>query len=180
VWNPTVASATRAKKEMPAMINPEELKQNEFLQNFDERHLNPIIRMARLKEYEPGSVVFRQGENVPYVYLVLSGKLGLQVEDLGDTPVEVSRVGPGELLAWSVVLGRHSMTATGRTVTRCRLAVLDIKELAELFEQEPRFEAVFLRRIASVVSDRLWDTRRGIARAVSHRPLVSACSEGSD
>jgi CRP-like cAMP-binding protein len=162
------------------MINPEELKKSEFLQNLDERHLNAIIRMAHLKEYEPGSVVFRQGENVPFVYLVLSGKLGLQVENLGETAIEVSRVGPGELLAWSVVLGRHSMTATARAVTRCRLAVLDVKDLTALFEKEPRFEAAFVRQIASVVSDRLWDTRRGIARAISHRPLVSAHAEGTD
>jgi CRP-like cAMP-binding protein len=162
------------------MINPEELNQIEFLQKLGERHLNQIVRMARLTEHEPGSVIFRQGENVPSVYFVLSGKLGLQVEDLGDTAIEVSRVGPGELLAWSSVLGRHSMTATARAVTRCRLAVLDIKELADLFERDPRFEAAFLRQIASVVSDRLWDTRRGIARAISHRPLLSTGSEGTD
>jgi CRP-like cAMP-binding protein len=162
------------------MINPEELKKNEFLQHLDEQHLNQIARLARLAEHEPGSVVFRQGENAPFVYLVLDGMIGLQVEDLGETAIEVSRVGPGELLAWSPILGRHAMTATAQAVTRCRLAVLCIKDLTDLFEKDPHFEAVFLRQIVSVVSDRLWDTRRGIARAISHRPLLSAGSEGSD
>jgi CRP-like cAMP-binding protein len=165
---------------MSPMIDPEELKKNEFLHDLDERHLSQIVRMARLAECEPGSVVFRQGEDVPSVYLVLSGKLGLQVEDVGESAIEVSRVGPGELLAWSSILGRHSMTATARAVTRCRLAVLDVKELTDLFEKDPRFEAGFLRQIASVVSDRLWDTRRGIARAISHRPLLSTTPEQSD
>ncbi len=162
------------------MINPEELKKNEFVQNLDEQYLTQIVRIARLKEYEAGTVVFRQGENVPYVYLVLEGKLGLQVKDLGETPVEVSRVSAGEVLAWSPVLGRHAMTATARAVTRCRLAVLDVKDLAELFEKHPRFEGVFLRQIASVLSDRLWDTRRAMVHTISHRPLLACGSEGSD
>jgi CRP-like cAMP-binding protein len=162
------------------MINPEELKQIEFLRMLGEPHLTGIVKMARISEYEPGSVVFRQGENAPFVYLVLAGKLGLQVEDLGDTAIEVSRVGPGELLAWSPVLGRLSMTATARAVTRCRLAILDVNELTNLFEKDPRFEAAFLRQIAGVLSDRLWDTRRGIARAIAHRPFGFRQSEGSD
>jgi CRP-like cAMP-binding protein len=162
------------------MIDPEELQKNEFLRKLDEPHLKQIVRMARLQEHDPETVVFRQGENAPFVYLVLDGKLALQVEDLGETAIEVSRVGPGELLAWSPVLGRHAMTATARAVTRCRLAVIDVKDLMDLFEKDPRFEAGFLRRIVSVVSDRLWATRRGIARAISHRSLLSAESEGSD
>jgi CRP-like cAMP-binding protein len=162
------------------MIKPEELKQIEFLNRIGEPHLTQIVRMARLKEHEPGSVIFRQGENAPFVYLVLSGKIGLQLENLGETPIEVSRVGPGELLAWSPVLGRHAMTATARAVSRCRLAILDVNELTAVFQKDPHFEAAFLRQVASVVSDRLWDTRKGIARAISHRPLLSAESEGSD
>ena len=94
------------------MIKPEEWKQIEFLNKIGEPHLTQIVRMARPKEYEPGSVIFRQGENAPFVYLVLFGKIGLQLENLGETPIEVSRVGPGELLAWSPVLGRHAMTAS--------------------------------------------------------------------
>jgi CRP-like cAMP-binding protein len=162
------------------MINPEELKQIEFLRKLGEPHLTQIVKIARVMEHEPGSVVFRQGENAPFVYLVLGGKLGLQVEDLGDSAIEVSRVGPGEVLAWSPVLGRLAMTATARALTRCRLAVLDVKELANLFEKDPRFEAAFLRQIAGVLSDRLWDARRGVARAIAHRPFTSLGSEGSD
>jgi CRP-like cAMP-binding protein len=162
------------------MVLPEELKEVEFLRNLGEQHVNRIAKLARLKECEKGTIVFRQGRGLPFIYFVLNGKVGLQIEESGGESVEVSTVGPGGLLGWSPMLGRQAMTATARAVTPCHLAVLDISQLLEVCEQDPRFGIAFLRQIALVMSDRLWDMRRNFARALSHRPVLASASESSD
>jgi CRP-like cAMP-binding protein len=162
------------------MITPEELAGIEFLRSLSEEHLNQIARMARLKEYEDETVVFRQGEDSPFIYFVLSGKVGLEVEEPDGNSVRVSTIGPGDLLGWSPALERQAMTATGRALTRCRLAVLESPQILDLCERDPRFGVAFLRQIAVVLSQRLWATRRNLARALSHRPLSAAPLEGSD
>jgi CRP-like cAMP-binding protein len=156
------------------------MKAIKFLQNLGEQHLNEIATMARLQECEQETVVFGQGQGSPFIYFVLSGKVGLEVEEPDGKSVTVSVIGPGELIGWSPVLGRHAMTATARAVTACRLAVLDVQEILDLCERDPGFGVAFLKQIALVLSERLWDTRRNLARALSHRPLLAASMEGSD
>jgi CRP-like cAMP-binding protein len=162
------------------MITPEEMKGIEFLNRLGGPHLDQLARMARLRECEEGEVVFRQGEGSALIYFVLSGKVGLQVGDSSGTSVEVSAVGPGELLGWSPVLGRHAMTATAHAVGRCRLAVLDVRQVLDLCERDPRFGAAFLWQTAQALSERLWDTRRNLARALRHQPALATAAEGSD
>jgi CRP-like cAMP-binding protein len=162
------------------MILPEEMNEIEFLRSLGEQHVNRIARLARHKECEKGTVVFRQGQGSPFIYFVLNGEIGLQVEEPGGESVEVSTVGPGGLLGWSPLLGRQAMTATARATTPCQLAVLDVPQLLELCEQDPHFGIAFLRQIALVMSDRLWDMRRNFARALSHRQALAAVPEGSD
>lgn len=162
------------------MVPAQEIKQSEFLRSLGDQYLSHIAKIALPKDYAAEKVIFRQGEGSQFIYCVLTGSVGLSVEEAGQNPVEVSRIGPGELLGWSPVLGRHAMTATAKTLTPCRLAVLDVHEILSLCESDPRFGVVFLRQIALVVSERLWGMRRNLARAMSHRPLIAALSEGSD
>ena len=162
------------------MITAAEMKEIRFLQNLGEKYLNQIATMARLKECKKETVVFRQGEGSPFIYFVLSGKIGLEVEEPDGKSARVSTIGPAELAGWSPVLGRQAMTATARALTDCRLAVLDVGQILDLCDREPYFGVAFLRQIASVVSERLWDTRRNLARALSHRPLFAGPIESSD
>jgi CRP-like cAMP-binding protein len=161
------------------MILPKEMESIVFLKNLGEPHLNRVAALAQLWECPEGTVLFQEGYNSAYLYFVLSGRVGLEVEEPGVGPVQVFTAGPGDLLGWSPVLGRHSMTATGRTATRCRLAALDAGEVAALCENDARFATAFLRQVACVLSNRLWGTRRVLARALGRRPMAVA-AEGSD
>jgi CRP-like cAMP-binding protein len=162
------------------MITPEEMKAIEFLRHLSEQHLNQIARMANLKECETGTIVFREGQDSPFLYFVLSGNVGLEMEGPDGTSVEVSRLGPGDLLGWSPVLGRHALTATARAVARTRLASLNVQELLQLCDRDPQLGVAFLWQIAQVLSERVWGIRRNLARALSHRPLLTPFLEGSD
>jgi CRP-like cAMP-binding protein len=162
------------------MITPEEMKEVEFLRNLGEPYLKQVAQLVHLQEAAEETVVFHQGQDSPFIYFVLSGTVGLRVEESGGNSVEVSTIGPGELLGWSPVLGRRAMTATAHTRTRCRLAVLDVHPILDLCERDPRFGVAFLGRIALVLSERLRDTRLSLARALTHRPTPAALPECSD
>ena len=156
------------------MILPEELTGIQFLENLGADHLNRIAKLARLEDHVQGTVLFREGEPTPCIYFVLSGQVGLEVMQPDGEPVEVCTIAPGELLGWSPVLGGPAMTATARTLARCRLAVLDVKMVLELCEREPHFGLAFLRQVALVLSARLHETRRclALARVVNNRSLI--------
>src|SRR5262245_33121344 len=103
------------------MILQEELEKIPFLRNLGERHIAHVATLAQLQECPEGAVVFREGQDSSNIYFVLSGQISLGVKEGNKDCVEVYIANPGELLGWSPVLGRHSMTATARAKTRSRL-----------------------------------------------------------
>jgi len=162
------------------MILQEELERIPFLRNLGERHIAHVASLAQLQECSEGTVVFREGQDSSNIFFVLSGQISLGVKESNKECVEVYIANPGELLGWSPVLGRHAMTATARAKTRSRLAVIDIKKIHEMCETYPRFGLAFLREIGVTLSDRLWATRRQLARSVAHGTPIGSVVEGSD
>jgi CRP-like cAMP-binding protein len=132
-------------------------------------YLQRIAQMARYQECLADTILFREGEACPFVYLVLCGSVTLEMTVSGRGAVPVQTVGPGDLLSWTPLLRLGPMTATGRTLTRCRLAVLDASQLLALGEHEPRFGREFLHRTATAVARRLIATRRA---GVEQQPLT--------
>lgn len=162
------------------MIPQEELETIGFLCNLGEQHLSRIAMAAQLKEYPPGTIVFDEGENSSSIYFVLSGEIALSVKESDGHSVEVYTAQPGDLIGWSPVLGRHSMTATAQTKTRSRLAVLDVAQILEMCQTYPRFGLAFLREIGLTLSDRLQATRRRLAGALRKSTPLASMVEGSD
>jgi CRP-like cAMP-binding protein len=162
------------------MITPDHLTQIPLLKNLDVQYIRQICKMARIENFSEGTVLFRQGQMCPSIYFILSGQCVLGVEESGAASEDVSRLGPGELLGWSPMLGQRPMTATARGETSGQIAILDAKSLLEFSESNPPFGMAFLREIAMVISNRLLDARRNFAKVKRHRPPLSASYQDSD
>jgi CRP-like cAMP-binding protein len=162
------------------MISPQDMAKVPFLHDLGGPYAGQLAGLARLKEYPPGALIFRQAEDFPFLCLVLDGKVSLEVAVSGQPVVEVHRGGPGELLGWSPALGRRAMTATGRAATALRLAVIEIDRVLKLCDSDPAFGAAFHRQVAQVLSSRLDETRRRLSRYLTNRPTLGAPPEGSD
>lgn len=162
------------------MIPVEEMERVEFVRGLGKSYLNQIARLAQLKEYAEGTVVFGEGEESPHLYFVLSGQIGLEVRLPEGNLIQVAIANPGELLGWSPMLGRRGMTATGRAKTWIRLAVLELSQVEALCEADSHFAIAFYRQLALVLSDRLHATRRYLGRVLCHQHPPCLVSEGSD
>ncbi len=164
------------------MILLEELAEVDFVRGLLPEYIQRIARLARLQEYLADSVLFREGEACPFVYLLLRGIVILEMTVSGRGTVPIQAVGPGDLLGWSPLLRLGPMTATARTLTRCRLAALDAAQLLVLSEHEPRFGMEILRRTATAVARRLRAARRAgteHSRESAPHPLVQRpCKDG--
>jgi len=159
------------------MILPQEMDKIPFLRDLGGTYGNELARMAQLEERPAGAVIFRRGQDSSVLYFVLDGEVGLEFQVSPREIAEVHRVGPGDLLGWSPVLGRRSMTATARAVTRTRLAALSVDQIVHLCERDPLFGTAFHRQVAIVLSSRLDDTHRRLSQHLPRRPIPA---EGSD
>ena len=142
------------------MLLLEMLEGLDFLADISPDHLRQIAALGELRELPPDKILFREGEHAYYVYVVLSGDVQLEMEVPGVGTVPMQRVGRGELLGWSPVLRLGPMTATARTLTRCRLISFNAQNVLRHCEADPVFGMEFLRRTAATISRRLSATRR--------------------
>jgi CRP-like cAMP-binding protein len=160
----------------------EEMLAVQTLHGLGEAHLQKLVALARPKECPAGAILFREGDNSTSVFFLLSGEVSLEVRMRDRGPAAIYAAGPGELLGWSPLLGRHAMTATAKVTTPSRLAVLEVARLNELIEQDLHFGVAFLKQLALFVSDRLGATRHCLAsvREAFESPRFTALREGSD
>jgi CRP-like cAMP-binding protein len=160
------------------MVLLDELENIGFLRSFSANCRKQIASIARPKACEAGTIIFREGQNERQVFLVLNGEVGLEIRvpELG--VVQVHRVGPGDLLGWSPVLGRGAMTATARALTPCRLAVLDAEQIRALAERDARFGMEFFRSMSTALAERLRATRLQLPNPRQRQML--GMSEGAD
>jgi CRP-like cAMP-binding protein len=141
------------------MVLLDMLDEIDFVKGLPPEARGYLAAIGELREYPPAAILFQEGKESYQVYLVLSGKVELEMRVPGVGPMPIQTVGPGELLGWSPVLGLGPMTATARTLTRCRVVAFSVRRLHELFEETPPLGMEFLRRTSATVAQRLKATR---------------------
>jgi CRP-like cAMP-binding protein len=178
----TPGSTSNGPRGEMIMSLEEDMGEVNALRGLGETHLRKLAAIARPRDCPVDAILFREGDDSNFIFVLLSGDVTLEVNMRDRGPTVIYAACPGELLGWSPVLGRHAMTATARVATPCRLAVIEVGRVNELIQQDPQFGVAFLRQLALIVSDRLSATRQCLAAVRDHSslPRFSVRYEGSD
>lgn len=123
------------------------------------RTVEQLKRIASVVSGTAGGFLFREGQVHNGVYLVLDGKLELAMTIPGRGRQRILTVGPGELVAWSSVLGEGRMTCDAQCLTDARLLRLTSEDLSELSSTDPQFGYEFIKLMATGLAKRLTATR---------------------
>jgi CRP-like cAMP-binding protein len=147
------------------MVALETLEKIDFLEGFPPEYLKPLAAVAEVVSVPADEVLFREGEKSPCIYLVISGKVGLEIWVTGNGLTRVQTVGPGRLLGWTPILTQGPMTARAIALEPCRLLAINAMQALEACAQNPRFGMEFMRRTAIALSRRLNATRQQLLDA---------------
>ena len=67
----------------------------------------------------------------------------------------VTSVGPGQMFAWSGLVGNPHYTAGSRAMTDCTFLEFDVAALASAFDSDPQLGYVVMRMVAQTIASRL-------------------------
>ena len=109
----------------------------------------------RTEQYPAGSVLFREGEHLHHICIVVEGNVAIEISGPDRRMRRIHTVGTGELLGWSPVLGPAAMTATARALTDVRVVAIDAAAILAVCEADPKFGYAFMRRVANALAARL-------------------------
>jgi CRP-like cAMP-binding protein len=97
------------------------LAQTPLFAELTQEELQRIAEAARMRAYQPGEVIVREGERTAGCFIILTG----QVEAVKDAdtarPTVLAQMGPGEIFGEMSMIDDHPRSATVRTLdaTEC-------------------------------------------------------------
>ena len=134
------------------------VKGHPFMKELLPEHLDKLGELAQDARFERDQIIFREGDASSFFYLLLSGKVALEVTAVGRT-IRIQTVSDGQELGWSSVLPSEGKHFQARALSSVRALVFDGARLREACAEDPSFGYALLRRLLAVVADRLQATR---------------------
>ncbi len=134
------------------------LKELYFSSDLPDRDLDRLAEIGEFRECKAGTMLFREGDDHSDLYLIIAGRMALDMNVPGRGAVRVLTLGPGDLLAWSAILG-GPMTTSATALDDTRLIAVSGERLNDMCREDAAFAFHWMRAVAVALSRRLLATR---------------------
>lgn len=140
-----------------------------WFQELESRHFESMSSIAQLKKVEAGEELFREGDKEDYLYIVLEGRIAIDMFVPGRGRQRIYTAEPMDVIGWSSVTPVvRQRTASARAVLPGRVVCLDAPKLRQLCDQDHDLGYVVMRRLANVVASRLLVSRLQLLDMFAH------------
>lgn len=106
--------------------------------------------LCRMRGYEKGEVIFREGDPADRIYFIYAGRIKV-VKSVGARDIILEILGPGEPLGAPAAFERRSFPATAMAIEPAGVLSIPEKEFFQLIEQRPQMT----RRMLAGLTTRL-------------------------
>ncbi len=162
----------------------ETLERFELLSGLPAEVLDFIAQKALDKNYKEGELIFSEGASADHLYLILSGKVSLEMKvQLGQTGTvrraTIGVIGPWQAMGWSSLVFPYEYTASGVCLQDTKVLAIPKKDLRFLISQYPEAGCDLMERVASITRARLFSATSTLTyflSIVSHelkRPIAA-------
>jgi CRP-like cAMP-binding protein len=140
------------------MINIDFLDQVQIFQGLNHDQLTKILEFCEEAEFEPGSKLFKQGEDAVYLWIVMEGQVDLRYAAAGSSVSEantISTIREAGAFGWSSFTSPNKYRLSGVCAGKpCKLIKVERKGLQQLFETDPDMGYAVITNVATVVGTR--------------------------
>jgi serine phosphatase RsbU (regulator of sigma subunit) len=157
-------------------MNPNLLSKIPLFSVLPEDELQHLQSMLKVKNLQPGEILFHEGEPGEHFYVITSGELEILMGAETDEELLLNTLGPGEYLGeMSLIVPGGERTATARARKEAWLLAMSRDEFTELIEHYP----VLAQSMVRVLSNRLDSTNYATFRDLTekNRQLQKAYDE---
>ena len=157
------------------MMETKQLSALSIVAGLPSQTLAELARIATVRSYETGELLFEEGDPATELYGLLEGEVELSIihqdrvlktdvrhEDYVHKRVETveqelvyNTIAPGEVFGWSALIAPHQLTSTARCSEPAQVIALPADELQNIMTRDSRSGVVFMHRLAEVIAQRL-------------------------
>lgn len=133
------------------------LRKVPFLNPHEEGHLMAILELSKLRKYEKGEIITKEGDYDTWFYIILSGEVSVLKQGKVIARIDSHDGTFGEL---SVIDGEpRSATVCAATNITCLAVDASFRDRLSPEERLP-FDAVYFRLLSEILAHRLRQTTR--------------------
>jgi CRP-like cAMP-binding protein len=137
-----------------------ELQRIPWFRDLKIQHLDKIAQITELRRVRAGEVLFREGDHDDRVYIVLDGRIALDMMVPPRGKVRFYTAETWEVFGWSSVTPTVRQRTAGATaVVDSLVASVEAAKLRELCDQDHDLGYLVMRRLANIVASRLMISR---------------------
>lgn len=133
----------------------QEVALHPFLSGLGKDHLEALADCAMRLRFEPGDIIFREGDPANRFYLIIKGKVALEMDDEEDQRVTIQAIGAGDVLGWSWLFPPYYTHFDARVLEPTEAMFIYGTRLREMCENDHELGYEIYRRISEVVVQRL-------------------------
>jgi CRP-like cAMP-binding protein len=131
------------------------LSEHPFFQGMNTGYLKRITECASLLHFHSGDFIFRQDEEANHLYVILEGKVDVELFSALGGPVVLQEIQKGGVLGWSWLMPPYRWRFDARTVEDVQTVALDAKCLRRRMEEDSGLGMDVLSRFVPVITQRL-------------------------
>ena len=133
------------------------MQQTELLQQGGA--LARIAALGELRKFPAATLLFREGAQNDKLMIVSAGRVALDMQVPGRGEVRIISLGPGDMVAWSALLGGGRMTTSAVALEDTQVVAIRASDVLPLCESDPAFGYHLMRQVAQALASRLVATR---------------------
>ena len=134
------------------------LEKHPFVGEFQPQHIEKLSALAKEVQFERDNVIFHEGDECHDFYLIVQGRVALEIEAPGHT-FRVQTLSAGDELGWSAILMGRGKHFQARALQPVRALAFDGVALLDACREDKAFGFALMYRMLGVVSERLQATR---------------------
>jgi CRP/FNR family transcriptional regulator, cyclic AMP receptor protein len=137
----------------------EYLADHPFFADLDGASIQQLAGCARNQHLKAGEYLFRDGGSADHFYVIMHGRIALELFTANTGPHILDSAGEGEVLDWPWLIPPYRWLFDARAVEPTRVISLESACLRGKCDDDPRLGYEFVQRVAQVMSHRLVATR---------------------
>ncbi len=145
------------------MSNPsiiEYLSAHEFFSDLGDDVLELLSECSSTCRIKKGQILFRQGENADKFYVILNGRVSVQIPAIIGPNLEIQTLSKNQVLGWSWLIPPYQWNFQAKAEEDSDLLQFAGPDVLARCEQEPKLGYELLKKFAGLMSTRLEAARR--------------------
>lgn len=150
---------------MPQLKNRiEAVREHGLLKDLDPQFVERLAGLALEAQFRPDQIVFREGDQSGFFYLIVSGTIALEMTAASHA-IRVQTLHEGDAMGWSALLPGDGKHFQARATSHVRALAFEGTRVRDAFDQDPAFGYAMTKRLLKTVVERLDATRVQLADA---------------